>query len=54
MIFDLLRLVFIVLIAVPFIYMVADVIFDIIKRIYLFTRSNAKGSLVRVLASLIE
>ena len=48
MIFEILKLLFILLIAVPFIYMMYDVTADVLKRFLRFYRSALKPIPVRV------
>ncbi|MCG8603973.1 hypothetical protein MJD09_03110 [bacterium] len=48
MIFDVLRLMVVLLIAVPFLYMIYDVTVDVFKRFYGFYKTAVKPAPIRV------
>jgi len=52
MILEIFKMLFLLLIAVPFIYIVVDVIVDIFKRTVGFYRRKAKPVIIRVYTSL--
>lgn len=54
MILGTIKTLFILLIALPFIYIVTDVVIDIFKRIFGFYQSKAKPAIISVFTSVIK
>lgn len=54
MLLDVLKFLFILLIAVPFLYMMYDVVLDVLKRIYGFYNRNAKPAILSMFALLAK
>jgi len=54
MIFGMLKYGFILLIAIPFLVMIVDVVFDVAKRFYGFYKTTVKHSLTTVFTSLLK
>lgn len=54
MITGILGFIFIMLITVPFVYMIFDVFIDVLKRFHIFYRQKAKPVLVSVVTSLLK
>lgn len=54
MIFEILKYVFILLIAIPFLYMVFDVIVDVMRRFYGFYRRNIKTAFVGMMSTMLK
>lgn len=48
MIFEFLKVLFILAIAIPFVYIISASIFDIVKKIYGFYRIKSQAILVRI------
>lgn len=48
MVFEILKAMVVLAIAVPFIYIIFDVVFDITSRIFSFLRRDAKPILLRI------
>ena len=51
MIFEFIKTLVVLLIAVPFVYIVADVVIDILKRLFAFYRDKAKPIIVSIYSS---
>jgi hypothetical protein len=51
MVLEILKILILMLIAVPFIYIVVDVIVDIFKRTLIFYRQKAKPVIIRIYTS---
>ena len=54
MILEVLKFLFLLLIAVPFLYMMYDVVVDVLKRIYGFYNRTAKPALLSMFALLAK
>ena len=48
MIFEVLKTLFILAIAIPFVYIVSASVFDILKKVYTFYQLKTKPTLVRI------